>query len=30
VNSRVGMQFFMEKQVKGIITDYPEVIPNGI
>ena len=30
VNSRVGMQFFMDKQVKGIITDYPEVIPNGI
>jgi len=30
VNSRVGMQFFMEKQVKGIITDYPEAIPSGI
>jgi len=26
----VGMQFFMEKQVKGIITDYPEAIPSGI
>jgi len=30
VNSRVGMQFFIEKKVKGIITDYPEAIPSGI
>ena len=30
VNSRAGMNFFIEKKVEGIITDYPETIPNGI
>ena len=30
VNSRPGMEFFMEKKVNGIITDYPEAIPSGI
>ena len=29
VNSRSGMKFFMEKEVNGIITDYPETIPSG-
>ena len=30
VNSRVGMKFFIEKKVEGIITDCPEAIPNVI
>ena len=30
VNSRAGMKFFIEKKVEGIITDYPEAIPNVI